>query len=329
MPKDTDEIEDLHSSEQVEDIDAGDAAPADVAEAGSSPAADVTPKDTLSIVRDVVRGDAAEATEEPGSSPDGEEEAAPVAAEKPADDENFTDVPFHKHPRFQKLLSDKKAAEVDAVRYRNVQNFLDRAGLQAAEAADGLEIMALAKVDPVKAWERLKPFAEQVAIAAGVILPPDIQQRVVAGEIARDAAADLSKARAQVQAMQAAQRFRQEQAQVQAAQAAQQALVGAATSWEADRQVKDPNFAAKVPELQREIAYLQATVGKPDTPEGVRVQLEQAYKAVNAKFRAAQPAAAPAVRKQPIRAVTGGQVAGNPAPKPRNTLDIINVTLGR
>lgn len=329
MPKDTDEIEDLHSSEQVEDIDAGDAAPADVAEAGSSPAIDETPKDTLSIVQDVVRGDAAEAPKEPGSSPDGEEEAALVAAKKPTDDDDDSDVPFNKHPRWKQVMAEKKAAEVDAIRYRNVQNFLDRAGLQAAEAADALELLALTKTDPVKAWKQLRPFAERVAIAAGELLPPDIQQRVAAGEIARDVAADLSRARAQVQAMQAAQRFQQEQAQMQAAQAAQQALVGAATSWEADRQVKDPNFAAKVPELQREIAYLQATVGKPDTPEGVKAQLEQAYKAVNAKFRAVQPAAAPAVRKQPIRAVTGGQVAGNPAPKPRNTLDIINVTLGR
>lgn len=320
MPKDTDDIEDLPSSEQA-DMDATDQITDLADDAGSSPAADETQKDTLSIVRDVVAAQDGGAPEEPGSSPEGEEATA-EAAEKTSDDENYTDVPFHKHPRFQKLLQDKKAAEVDAVRYRNVEDFLDRSNLTAEEAADGLEIMGLAKTDPVTAWERLKPFAEKVAVAAGVLLPPDLQQKVQTGELARGVAIELSKARAQVQSSQTREQLQREQAERRAQMEGQQAIIGAATSWEADRQAKDPNFAAKMPLLQRELAYLHATEGRPTTPQGVKEQCERAYAAVNKAYRPPAPAPQPP-RKPAVRPVTGGQVAGNPAAEPKSTLDII------
>lgn len=319
MAKELDEIEDLPSSEQA-DLDETDQI-ADLADdAGSSAATDETPKDTLSVVRDVVAAGGEEAPKEPGSSPEGEEETVDTA-QTTADDENYTDVPFHKHPRFQHLLREKKAAEVDAVRYRNVEGFLERSNLAADEAADGLEIMGLAKTNPVAAWERIKPWVEKVAMAAGVIMPADLQQKVQQGVMTREAAIEVSRARAQVQASETTQQFQQEQAQRRQQTEAQQAIVGAATSWEADRQAKDPNFGAKMPALQRELAYLHATEGKPNTPQGVKDQCERAYKAVNAAYR--PPAPAQPARKPAVRPVTGGQVAGSTAAEAGSTLDII------
>jgi len=320
MPsEELDDIKDLPSSEQAELDD--DQITDLVDDAGSSTAADETQKDTLSVVRDVVAAGREEAPEGTGSSPEGEEEAVATTDEKSADDENYTDVPFHKHPRFQHLLREKKAAEVDAVRYRNVESFLERSHLDAAEAADGLEIMGLAKTDPVAAWERIKPWVEKVAVAAGVIMPPDLQQKVQQGEMTREAAVEVSKARAQVQTYQTRQQFDQQQAERRAQADSQQAIVSAATSWETDRQVKDPNFGAKLPALQRELAFLHATEGRPTTPQGVTDQCNRAYAAVNASFRAPAP---PAPQRKPaVRPVTGGQVAGNPAAAPASTLDII------
>lgn len=328
MPKELDDIEDLPSSEQatLDDDQIGDLGE----DAGSSTAADETPKDTLSVVRDVVAASQETETPEPGSSPEGEEEPVASADAKATDDEDYTDVPFHKHPRFQHLLREKKANETDAQRYRNVQSFIDRAGLEAQEAADALQIMALAKTDPVAAWEQIKPWAEKVAIAAGVILPQDLQERVQRGEMPREAAIEVSRARAQVAATQTRTQFATEQAQRRMQQEAQQAIVGTAEAWEADRQTKDPNFAAKLPSLQREIAYLHATEGKPTTPQGVQDQLNRAYQAVNAAYRPPQPAARPVVSKPAVRPVTGGQVAGNAAPEPKSTLEIIQrVRAGR
>lgn len=325
MPKDLDDNMDLPSSEQA-NLDDAQEVTTESADAASSTAADETPKDTLSIVRDVVGAETETVQQEAGSSPEGEEAEVETSAEKQPDDVDYTDVPFHKHPRFQHLLREKKSAEADAVRYRNVEAFLQRSHLDAAEAADGLEIMGLAKTDPVAAWERIKPWVEKVAIAAGVIMPNDLQQRVAAGEMTREAAIEVSRARAQVQSVQTREQLQRQQAEARAARDAQMSLVSAATSWESDRQAKDPNFAAKLPALQREIAYLHATEGRPNTPEGVRDQCERAYKSVNTAFRPATPAPQPA--KKVIRPVTGGQVAGNPAAKPKSTLDLINRMTG-
>lgn len=322
MPKELDEIEDLPSSEQAE-LDDNDQITDLIDDAGSSTAADEKPteKDTLSIVRDVVAAEAP-APEVAGSSPEGEEATVATTDEKTTDDDNYTDVPFHKHPRFQHLLREKKAAEVDAVRYRNVESFLERSNLDAGEAADGLEIMGLAKTDPVAAWERIKPWVEKVAVAAGVIMPSDLQEKVQQGVMTREAAIEVSRARAQVQSVTTRQQLADQQAQVRAQREGQQAIVDAASSWEADRQAKDPNFAAKVPALQREIAYLHSTEGRPNTPQGVKDQCERAYKAVNAAYR--PPVAAPQPQRKPaVRPVTGGQVAGNTVAEPKSTLDII------
>lgn len=331
MPKEMDVNSgnaDLQSSAQVQQ----DVAPTQVeGDAQSSSATDVAESTTLSIVRDVV---AKEAEADPqGSSPeaseDGAEAADPEAQDQPdatepsaeADDDE-TKYPKRAQKRIQKLVEEKKALEADATRYQNVETFLRDNGLAPEEAADGLQIMALAKTNPVQAWERIKPWVEKVAIAAGVIMPDDLQQQVQQGYMTRDAALELSQTRAKLGAAEAQRQFEQQRMQEQAALNYQQAIVGAASSWEQDRRVKDPNFNAKLPDLQRELAYMHATEGRPNTPEGVRDQCERAYKAVNERGRSVMAAAAAPVRK-PVTPITGGQVAGNPAPAPASTLDII------
>jgi hypothetical protein len=101
-------------------------------------------------------------------------------------------------------------------------------------------------------------------------------------------------------------------------------LATTAQSWEADRRVKDPNFAAKEPLLLREIAYLQQQEGKPKDKAGVLAQLQKAYEAVNKTFKA--PAAQQQQQRRPAaKPVVSGQTNnGAAAPdKPRSTLDIV------
>lgn len=330
MPKDTDEITDmdLPSSEQA-DLDVTKPAPEKSAnfvdDANSSDAADDAKETTASVVRNVV-DEREEAPKAAGSSPEGEEELEDASATAPKEPDNvdYADVPFHKHPRFQQLLRAKKDAEVDAVRYRNVETFLERSGLAADEAADGLEVLGLAKTDPVSAWERVKPWVEKLAIAAGAIMPPDLQQRVQAGELTREAAIELSHSRAKVNSYTAKQQFDQQQAERRQQTEYQSSIIGAATNWEAERKLKDPNFDAKVVSLQKEIAYLHATEGRPTTPQGVVDQCNRAYKAVNTAFRATAPAPAPQ-RRPAVAPITGGQAAAPATAAPRSTLDIIRM----
>lgn len=327
MAEELDEIKDLPSSEQATLDEAGQAPSGDpVGDAGASTATKGETADTLGIIRDVVASETK--VEAAGSQPEGEAGADEGVQSKEPDDEGYTDVPFNSHPRFQHLLRRVKRSEEDAGRYRNVEQFLTDNGLAADEAADMLMLGALLKHNPAAAWEKLRPWAEKAAIAAGAILPPDLQQRVSAGEITPQVAQELSRARGQQTSYEAQRQLDGQRSEREQMLRLDAELKGAASSWGQERELRDPHFAAKMPALQREIAFLQTTEGKPRTAAAVREQCERAYAAVNTSFRPpAPPAAAPV--KRATRPVTGGQVAGTSStPKPQSTLDIIRAKVG-
>jgi len=287
--------------------------------AASSPATgENEDKDLLSVVRDVVKE--SREPSEPASPAENVETKVDDQDAKKEDDEDYSDVPFNKHPRFQQLLRKAKTYEADAGRYRNVETFLTNNNLGPDEAADVLIAAALAKTDPAKCWEQIKPWVQSVLVAAGEVLPQDLQQRVAAGELSREAAMELSRTKARAQSFEAQQSFREQQEQRRTQEAAVQALTGAAQSWEQDRLAKDPNFGSKTTALQKEILFLQRQEGRPNTPEGVRDQLNRAYKAVNDSLPRAPTAPAP---RKPVQPVRGGNVAGNQQPENMSTLDIV------
>lgn len=331
MPPLDDQIDDTNSS-IVSDIDdavaGGDAPAGDAAAAASSPAEGEQDADLLSVVRDVVKESRGQS--EPASPAEGEEGSEAASA----DDDDYADVPFNRHPRFRQVVKERREfkekltaieREVeplrqDAGRYQNVVGFLDEAGLTSEEAVDMLTIGGLMKTDPVEAWKRMKPTIQNLLIAAGEVLPEDLQQRVSAGELSKEAAVEIARAKASVASVQRQQSFREQREQRTAQQNSVRSMQQAASDWETDRVRKDPNFAVKLPEIQREVVYLQRTEGVPNTPEGVKEQLAKAYKTVNDRLKPAQPASAP---KPAVRPVMGGQVAGNQQPAEMSTLDII------
>lgn len=280
---------------------------------------------TLSIVRDAVD----KKTPEPAAASLAEgDEAGDEAGDqkpKPVDNVNFTDVPFHKHPRMREIVRQLNVEREDATRYRNVQNFLSERGVSAEEAADILHTVALAKTDPRKAWEQVRPWIEKLAHAAGEVLPEDLRKRVTANEIPVEVAKELARARAAVQSAGARESFDQQQAERRQFADHQRSIGQAAEDWEADRRRRDPNFEAKLVPLQKEIAYLHATEGKPKDAEGVKEQLKRAYKSVNDALPA--PAAVPA-KKVAINPVRGGQVAGTRS-EATSTMDVVNDVLAK
>jgi len=326
MPTLDDETKDLDSSadpnldDQQPKGEAQAEPKAGADDASSSAATGEEDKDLLSVVRDVV--DQRKAKSEPASPADGEGNGDDGDKQtKKQDDENYEDVPFHKHPRFQHLLRKSKTFEQDAIRYQNVQSFLDQNGLSSEEASDALITASLAKTAPAKCWELVKPWVQNLLIAAGEVLPDDLQKRVQAGEITTEAALEVSRSKAAVASMHASQSFREQQEARRQQRDQHTALTDAASSWEADRQARDPNFAAKAEPLMKEIAYLQVKEGRPKTPEGVKDQLQRAYKAVNAAFTPPKPAAATA--RPAVRPVRDGQVAGTARPAEMSTLEIV------
>lgn len=354
--EDTEEIELVSPEQDDAGISPEIEQPADaVSSAATDASKPEAEEDPLSVVRDVVDKRKDPATE--ASSAKSEE-----AGEQPGDTqlpkagaEDYSDVPFNKHPRFQALLAEKRELQTDAVRYRNVQNFLDREGLSGEEAAggltllarakhgglngdelaDGLAIMALSKTNPVEALARAKPWMQNLLIAAGEVIPDDLKVRVNAGEMSRETAIEMSRSRAQIQSHEVQRTFAQQQAQARQQQEADRqqqeavgALMGAAGAWEADRRAKDPGFEAKLPAIMAEVQKLRAMGWVPQNPEGVREQLRRAYTAVNNSLRT--PAApTPAAAKPALRPITGGHVAGNVRSTGNEDLDLVNEVLAR
>jgi len=303
------------------------------ANADSSAATDASKTEgdeTLSVVRDVVDGK----TQKPAaaSSADGAEDGQQPGAKAPKepkepDNENYTDVPFNKHPRFQEVLGKLKTAETDAQRYRNVETFIDEQGLSGDEAASLLRIGGLIKTNPAEAWKQMQPVVQNVLIAAGELLPDDLKQMVTEGKMTPEAALEVSRSRAAVKSTEARTQFDQKRSESRQQTDRHNAIQGAVSSWQSERKGRDPNFEAKMPALQREIAWLQAREGRPDTPEGVRAQLQKAYDAVSAAY---SPPANPRQKKPAIRPITGGQAAsGNARPEINDTLDAVNAVISR
>ncbi len=293
-------------------------------DASSSNAAQGENDDSLlSVVRDVVKDSRKD--QSTAASPAEGEEKGSDDQQKKQDDEEYSDVPFNKHPRFQQLLRSNKVLKADAERYHNVVGFLEEAGLSEAEAADGLQIMAKAKVDPAGAWADIKPWVQKLLVAAGEVLPDDLRQRVESGEITKEVATELSRARAAGENAKAEKSFREQQAERRQQTGLVNELRGAATSWENDRRLKDPNFDAKYEAIQKEVAWLIRKEGQPNTADGVKDQLRRAYKSVNDQLASAAPAQPAPVRKPAITPVRGGQVAGNQqqSGKEMSTLDIV------
>lgn len=321
----TDDIEELGSSTGNEDPDAviADVNDATIADADSSTATDENDEGLLGVVRDVVK-----ARVEPtaaASSADGTEvslgaDGKPLPAGP--DNETFLDVPFNKHPRFQALIAQRNGFREDAGRYVNVVSYLEANNLSSDEAANALATFAKAKVDPAGAFAELKPWLQQLLVAAGEVLPDDLQARVTKGEMSAEVALEVSRERAKSKSHESRQGFEAQRNARTSANSLVVTLVNTADAWEKDRRVKDPNFAAKHPLLLREVAFLQQQEGKPKDAAGVTAQLKKAYDAVNKTFKA--PAAVvPGTRKPAIKPVIGGTVNGTVRDKPKTTLDIV------
>lgn len=307
---------DTATSSEVKDVSLVDTT---IEAAESSPATDDSPSSVIDVVRDVVdkrdpekAAAASSADEQPG---EGQGQPGARGAKEP-DPENYSDVPFHKHPRFKELLHERNSLRGEAQQFRQVQSYLDTNGITPQAMVDALEIVALARRDPGEAWKRLKPFAEDVLRRTGEVLPEDLANRVQRGEISKADALELNKARAAHRTLEQQTVYDRQMAERRQQQEMDTAIKSAAASWEAETYRKDPDLPAKADAIKKEVYWLQRTEGMPSTPAGVREQLQKAYTAVTKQL-------APPPQRRPMTPVTGGRPAGNHAPEPQSTLDII------
>lgn len=309
------------TSTQIEDV-----------AAESSPAPSVEEPDFLTVARSVIDNTEESEGDEPEISKAADDQSDALASqaddEEPQeeqaepDDENFSDAPFHNHPRFKKLIAQRNEFRTGHQEYQKIQSYLIENGLSNEEAAEGFEVMALLKRDPEAAWARLKPIVQSLLVATGSVLPDDLKARVQQGELTRDAALEMSRLRAGKQALTQQQQLEQQrQAYVQQHQA-QQAIRTEVANWEQSMRQRDPDLEAKFDAIEGHVLKLHRVEGQPRTPAEARNQLERAYEAANKMFASVQP------RRPERKPVIGGRVSGSPqASAPASMEDVVRKAL--
>lgn len=278
-------------------------------------------KDLLAVARKVVPQKPKPAQ---GSSPD-KPEAESRKTAGPRDPDDFSDVPFHKHPRFQDLISRLDHYKRGATQFQQVRGFLDNYGIADAEAANALQFVALQKTNPVEAWKMAKPVIENLLLAAGEILPPDLVQMVQQQRLTREAAMEISRTRAAMRGVQATAQHSQQAFETARKREFESSVRTAIGSWETDMQTRDPDFAKKQQFVRDRMVALVQQHGFPQNADQAVGMARQAHKDVTVFLRSAVPA------KPKVTPAVGGRVAAAPAPSGghKSLMDAARAALGR
>lgn len=338
MAEEQQEMESSPSSEEIQD----ESSTIEGEEASSSDATEVeeTEESLLDVVQSALPDNEApeETASEETETQEVQEEQPEVSAEEvepqiEADD--WSDVPFNKHPRFRKLVAEKneqkKLAEQfreDSEQYQKIVDFIGSNNLSAEDAAEGFKIMSLIKNNPNEAHEILQRHLNAVNELTGKRLPDDIQGKLDDGFLDEDAAKELSQARANlVREQQLRQQEKQNAERVEIESRKQKAdqqlnyLRKVVKDWEETTRNSDPDFSLKQDEINDRVAALVNERGQPVTSEEVLGIANDAYETVNERYKARTP------QRQSIRTSTGGKLSGTPSPAPASLKDVIHQTL--
>jgi hypothetical protein len=208
-------------------------------------------------------------------------------------------------------------------------NFVKAANLTPGDLDTGLELVALCRNDPVKAYQQLIPLVIELQRITGHQLPDDLQQEVAGGKITEARAREISVLRAQEAIGQTRTKEQTARIQAQQRQEAVQRHVSTvattATDWERTKQKADPDWHLKsdrVAELVKLELYEKQRQNNqwfPSQKEAVEMS-ERALERVNKELKRFGP------RPRAISPVTGS-ASQTARPKPKSLLDVINNTL--
>jgi len=302
----------------------------DEPEASSSDAVE-TEESLLSVVQDALPEE--EQVEEV-SQEEAEEEGIEVQSEKPSEvqaedeSEDYSNVPFNKHPRFQKLITEKnelkelsKKYQNDSEQYKKITDFIQANNLSAKDAVEGFKIMSALRNNPEEGYKMLQFHLNNVGNLTGKNLPKDIQEKVDDGFLDEDAAKELSQARASLH-RERAMRQQTQQRFTNASQSANETqMADAVKSWGEQTLANDPDFSLKQDEFNDRISAIVAEHGTPKSPEEVVEIANSAYATINERFKSRQPS------KQPMKSSTKGKLGGVPIAEPTNMRDIVSQAL--
>lgn len=264
----------------------------------------------------------AKTTGEQAAAKDESAKATPPA--DPAKTSPDSDVPsqFNEHPAWKRIIGERNTAREQlqtltpkGEEFDKITSYMETNGLAPQEVAQGYEIMALIKNDPVKAYERLQQVMAPLMGFVGEKLPVELQEKVDAGLVDIDTAKALVKEQSQAT-------FLRQQMQGSAARQQQagyereaQSRIQAGSGWESSVRAKDPDYARIAGAVQRAakaaLRDAEASGQPPRTPQDVVSLLEKAYQEVKQEFKSLLPSR-PTVTSTTS---TGSSTTAKPVPK--------------
>ena len=206
-----------------------------------------------------------------------------------------------------------------AENYRQITDFLSDNNISAEEAAEGFQIMALIKNDPVKAREALQPWIDDLDLYAG----NTVSQMIFSKDLIKaiwTKRQPIQRSRMAAEMAQGREAMMQEQLAKAGQQRQLDDLAAVVTDWE-ERKRTDPDYSLKQDEMDDRVKALVSEFGQPQNAEQAIQLVEAAYEAVNARHAARRP------QKKAVRTASGGNPAGNPAADPASVLEVIEQTL--
>lgn len=281
----------------------------------------------LSVVQSVVEKSAEHSTDDSDTDSPTEEQGQQAAAEQTdghqADD--FSKLPFNKHPRFRDLVKEKNTYkaqvaeyEADAKQYREIQRFMQTNNLTPEEVAQSLDLLAKMKSgDPAEAYELMLQRTQALAVAAGKQLPPDLEEKVEQGYIDRETAQDLHRQRVDAERRAELAQSQLERRSIQDQRSQVNSIANAVAAWEQATKATDPDFDLKAELVKDRVRAHVASNGMPKSADEALKLSKDAYDAVTQTLLRVRG------DRTPMRPAVGGKTNGSVAPEPKNLLDVI------
>lgn len=281
----------------------------------------------LAVVQSVSAQSDEQSTDAGDTDSPTEEQSQEAATEQTTGEqpEDFSKLPFNKHPRFRELVKEKNTYktqvaeyEADAKQYREIQGFMQANGLTAEEVAQSLEMLAKVKTgDPATAYELMQERMEALAVAAGKKLPTELEEKVEQGYIDRETAQELYQRQVDAERKAQVASTQLERQSVQDQQAQVHAMASAVAAWEQSTKATDPDFDLKAELVKDRVRAHVAQHGMPKTTDAALKMSKDAYDAVTQTLLRVRG------DKTPMRTAVGGKTNGSAAPEPKSLLEVV------
>lgn len=158
------------------------------------------------------------------------------------------ELPFHKHPRFQQVITERNEFERQITEYKpaadrmaGVEKFCRDNNVPAVDYDESIRLAALTRSNPTEALARFKKIVENLEVQTGSALPQDLQKRVDDAKLSIEDAQELAKAR--LEKNQAT--YQAKAVEATAAERAQKELVSSLDAWTQAKIKSDPSFKPK------------------------------------------------------------------------------------